>query len=40
LEKGYYNNLFASIKSINPEELRAIAQKYFDTNDLTVVSVG
>jgi predicted Zn-dependent peptidase len=40
LEKEYYNNLFTSVKSINPEELQATAQKYFNTNDLTIVSVG
>jgi len=40
LEKGYYNNLFASVKSINPEKLQATAQEYFNANDLAVVSVG
>ncbi len=40
LEKGYYNNLFASVKSVNPEGLQSTAQKYFNINGLTIVSVG
>lgn len=40
LEKEYYNNLFTSVNSINPERLQATAQKYFIANDLIVVSVG
>ena len=40
LEKEYYSNLFTSVKSINPKELQATAQKYLNTNDLTIVSVG
>jgi predicted Zn-dependent peptidase len=40
LEKEYYNNLFTSVKSINPEGLQSTAQKYFNINGLTIVSVG
>jgi len=40
LENGYYNNLFAAVKSLSSESLRSTAQKYFNANDLTVVSVG
>jgi predicted Zn-dependent peptidase len=40
LEKDYYNNLFTSVKSIGPEMLQITAQKYFDINNLTVISVG
>jgi len=40
LGEEYYNNLFASVKSINPDNLQAIAQKYFNAKDLTIVSVG
>jgi zinc protease len=40
LEKEYYNNLFSSVKSLNPERLQAVTQKYFNANNLIVVSVG
>jgi zinc protease len=40
LGKEYYNHLFTSVKLINPEGLQTTAQKYFNTNNLTTVSVG
>jgi len=40
LGKEYYHNLFTAVKSVTPEQLQALAQKYLNTNNLSVVSVG
>jgi zinc protease len=40
LNKEYYRNLFAAIKSAKPEEIQRIAQTYFSTPELRQVAVG
>ncbi len=40
LGNEYYNNLFASVESVNPEGLQVTARKYLNANDLAIVSVG
>jgi predicted Zn-dependent peptidase len=40
LRSEYYNSLFSAVKSANPGELQATAQKYFITNNLVQVAVG
>ncbi len=40
LSSDYFQNYIDTIKSITPEEIRDLAQKYFDKNDLYELIVG
>ena len=40
LNENYYHNLFSSLKLASPVNLQAVAQKYFDPENLIEVSVG
>ncbi len=40
LSSDYFQNYIDTIKSITPEEIRNLTQKYFDKNDLYELIVG